>query len=123
MTQNNLAYNYSIKPVLSLAVFLLFFSLRHCHFHVFSCLHLFLHLYATFFFICMLPFSSSNALIHSISAGTSPFQEGLIVVMDGMGETYKAMVEDIAGVEVSRKIKDMVKHVSEDRIELRCLNR
>ena len=33
--------------------------------------------------------------------GTSPFQEGLIVVMDGMGETYKAMLEDLGGVEVS----------------------
>jgi hypothetical protein len=32
--------------------------------------------------------------------GTSPFNEGLIVVMDGMGETYKAMLEDIGGVEV-----------------------
>lgn len=35
-----------------------------------------------------------------ILLGTSPFNEGLIVVMDGMGETYKAMLEDIGGVEV-----------------------
>ena len=33
--------------------------------------------------------------------GNSPFEEGLIVVMDGMGETYKAMLEDIGGVEVN----------------------
>jgi predicted NodU family carbamoyl transferase len=31
--------------------------------------------------------------------GTSPFKEGLIVVMDGMGETYKAMAEDMSGLE------------------------
>jgi predicted NodU family carbamoyl transferase len=35
-----------------------------------------------------------------VESGTSPFKEGLIVVMDGMGETYKAMLEDIGGVEV-----------------------
>lgn len=49
---------------------------------------------------------SSTVIIKSLPAflltmiGTSPFSEGLIVVMDGMGETYKAMLEDIAGVEV-----------------------
>ena len=37
--------------------------------------------------------------------GNSPFEEGLIVVMDGMGETYKAMLEDIGGVEVSNAIR------------------
>ena len=28
-----------------------------------------------------------------------PFDKGLVVVMDGMGESYRAMVEDISGVE------------------------
>jgi carbamoyltransferase len=35
----------------------------------------------------------SHHLAHAWSVvGTSPFEEGLIVVMDGMGETYKAML-------------------------------
>ena len=43
----------------------------------------------------------SHHLAHAWSVvGTSPFDHGLIVVMDGMGESYKAMVEDIAGIEV-----------------------
>lgn len=42
----------------------------------------------------------SHHLAHAWSAiGTAPFDSGLILVMDGMGESYKAMAEDILGVE------------------------
>lgn len=45
-------------------------------------------------------FELSHHLAHAWSViGTSPFEEGLIVVMDGMGESYRAMFEDIAGIE------------------------
>jgi len=42
----------------------------------------------------------SHHLAHAWScAGTAPFQDGLIVVMDGMGELFRSMSEDIAGIE------------------------
>lgn len=42
----------------------------------------------------------SHHLAHAWSAiGTAPFENGVVLVMDGMGESYKAMVEDITGVE------------------------
>lgn len=42
----------------------------------------------------------SHHLAHAWSAyATSPFNNGLILVMDGMGESYKAMIEDILGIE------------------------
>lgn len=31
--------------------------------------------------------------------GTAPFDAGLVVVMDGMGESYRAMAEDAGGAE------------------------
>lgn len=42
----------------------------------------------------------SHHLAHAWSAyATSPYNNGLILVMDGMGESYKAMIEDILGIE------------------------
>ena len=42
----------------------------------------------------------SHHLAHAWSvAPTAPFDEGLIVVCDGMGEAYKAMIEDMIGTE------------------------
>jgi carbamoyltransferase len=42
----------------------------------------------------------SHHMAHAYSViATSPFDEGLVLVMDGMGESYKAMFEDIAGIE------------------------
>lgn len=42
----------------------------------------------------------SHHLAHAWSViSTAPFKRGLVIVMDGMGETYKAMIEDIIGVE------------------------
>jgi predicted NodU family carbamoyl transferase len=42
----------------------------------------------------------SHHLAHAWSAlGTAPFKEGLVVVMDGMGETFRAMSEDMGGLE------------------------
>jgi hypothetical protein len=42
----------------------------------------------------------SHHLAHAWAvAGTAPFDEGLVLVMDGMGESYKAMAEDLSGVE------------------------
>jgi carbamoyltransferase len=42
----------------------------------------------------------SHHLAHAWSVvGTSPMREGLVVVMDGMGEQYKAMVEDMGGLD------------------------
>eukprot|EP01039_Chlorochromonas_danica_P005830 gene5830-6420_t len=42
----------------------------------------------------------SHHLAHVWSAiATAPFDEGLVLVMDGMGESYKAMIEDMLGVE------------------------
>ncbi len=42
----------------------------------------------------------SHHLAHAWSVvGVCPFDKGLVVVMDGMGESYRAMVEDISGVE------------------------
>ena len=42
----------------------------------------------------------SHHLAHAWSViGTSAFQRGLVLVMDGMGEQYSAMAEDMAGVE------------------------
>lgn len=42
----------------------------------------------------------SHHLAHAWgAAGTAPFSEGLVVVMDGMGETFRAMSEDAAGIE------------------------
>jgi carbamoyltransferase len=44
----------------------------------------------------------SHHLAHAWSCvGTAPFSDGLIVVMDGMGESYRAMFEDISGMETS----------------------
>ena len=57
---------------------------------------------------------NSIMLLHALCSrwihklGTSPFKEGLIVVMDGMGETYKAMLEDIGGVEVRASNIDII---------------
>ena len=52
-----------------------------------------------YLYLCLPQFINLYYAFHDL--GTSPFQEGLIVVMDGMGETYKAMLEDLGGVEVS----------------------
>ena len=42
----------------------------------------------------------SHHLAHAWSViSTAPFKRGVVVVMDGMGETYKAMIEDIVGLE------------------------
>jgi hypothetical protein len=42
----------------------------------------------------------SHHLAHAwAAAGTAPFDEGLVLVMDGMGESYKAMAEDLSGAE------------------------
>lgn len=42
----------------------------------------------------------SHHLAHAWSGlSTAPFSEGLVVVMDGMGESYKAMIEDMRGIE------------------------
>jgi hypothetical protein len=42
----------------------------------------------------------SHHLAHAwAAAGTAPFDEGLVLVMDGMGESYKAMEEDLFGAE------------------------
>lgn len=42
----------------------------------------------------------SHHLAHAWSVvGTAPFSNGLVVVMDGMGESYKAMMEDMTGAE------------------------
>jgi predicted NodU family carbamoyl transferase len=44
----------------------------------------------------------SHHLAHAWSAvSTAPFSEGLIVVMDGMGESYRAMMEDILAVDAT----------------------
>lgn len=44
----------------------------------------------------------SHHLAHAYSVACSaPFKSGLILVMDGMGESYKSMAEDIAGMEES----------------------
>ena len=52
-----------------------------------------------YLYFCLPPLINLYYAFHDL--GTSSFQEGLIVVMDGMGETYKAMLEDLGGVEVS----------------------
>lgn len=45
-------------------------------------------------------FELSHHLAHAWSTvSTCPFDEGLILCMDGMGESYRAMAEDAAGVE------------------------
>ena len=45
-------------------------------------------------------FELSHHMAHAWSAiSTSGLDQGLVVVMDGMGESYKAMREDITGVE------------------------
>ena len=42
----------------------------------------------------------SHHLAHAWSVvGTCPYDKGLILVMDGMGESYQAMVEDMSGIE------------------------
>lgn len=42
----------------------------------------------------------SHHLAHAWNViGTAPFRSGLVVVMDGMGESYGAMAEDMAGIE------------------------
>ena len=42
----------------------------------------------------------SHHLAHAWSVTSSlPFSKGIIVVMDGMGESYKAMIEDLSGAE------------------------
>eukprot|EP01031_Cornospumella_fuschlensis_P029108 gene29108-35128_t len=42
----------------------------------------------------------SHHLAHAWCAvSTAPVEKGLVVVMDGMGESYKAMAEDMSGVE------------------------
>ncbi len=42
----------------------------------------------------------SHHLAHAWSViSTCPYDKGLVLVMDGMGESYKAMVEDMSGVE------------------------
>ncbi|KAJ1429313.1 Carbamoyltransferase-domain-containing protein [Ochromonadaceae sp. CCMP2298] len=42
----------------------------------------------------------SHHLAHAWSAvGTAPFDHGLVLVMDGMGESYQAMMEDSTGAE------------------------
>ena len=42
----------------------------------------------------------SHHLAHAWSAvGTAPFKEGLVLVMDGMGETFRAMNEDMLDIE------------------------
>jgi hypothetical protein len=42
----------------------------------------------------------SHHLAHAWAAvGTAPFDKGLILVIDGMGESYKAMIEDLNGAE------------------------
>ncbi|RYG96131.1 hypothetical protein EON65_54875, partial [archaeon] len=42
----------------------------------------------------------SHHLAHAWSAvSTAPVTMGLVVVMDGMGESYKAMAEDMSGIE------------------------
>lgn len=42
----------------------------------------------------------SHHLAHAWSViGLTPFEEGIILVMDGMGESYKAMIEDTRGIE------------------------
>ena len=42
----------------------------------------------------------SHHLAHAWSVvGTAPFDQGLALVMDGMGESHKAMVEDMLGLE------------------------
>jgi predicted NodU family carbamoyl transferase len=42
----------------------------------------------------------SHHLAHAWSVvGTCPFDKGVVLVMDGMGESFRAMVEDISGTE------------------------
>ena len=42
----------------------------------------------------------SHHLAHAWSVmGTAPFNKGLILVMDGMGESFRAMLEDMKGIE------------------------
>lgn len=42
----------------------------------------------------------SHHLAHAWSGlSSAPFKQGLVLVMDGMGESYKAMMEDVLGVE------------------------
>lgn len=44
----------------------------------------------------------SHHLAHAWSvAGSAPFPGGLVLVMDGMGESYRAMREDMSGVETT----------------------
>lgn len=52
----------------------------------------------------LLPKSKHLELSHHLAHAWSgiagaPFRKGLIVVMDGMGESYRAMIEDMLGVE------------------------
>ena len=45
-------------------------------------------------------FELSHHLAHAWSCvATAPFDKGLVVVMDGMGETFRAMSEDMNGIE------------------------
>lgn len=49
----------------------------------------------------------SHHLAHVWSAiATAPFEEGLVLVMDGMGESYKAMIEDMVQVEEEEDCSD-----------------
>jgi len=42
----------------------------------------------------------SHHLAHAYSAiCTSPYENGVVLVMDGMGESYQAMIEDLNGIE------------------------